>query len=574
MGACTGSGVAWNCTAGSSIANVNAAVASSADGAVISMAAGSYVWGSSLSFSTAKSTTIRCATVRGCTVTMSGPLWQWNNWGTTNKLYRISGFVFNSVGAYFIWLYGTGSAAATMTQLRFDNNTLNAGSSSSDIITFGETTGVKTTIYGVVDHNIFHTSSGNSRWIVNYAQAGAGTWPVGRIGTASNLFIEDNTFDDQSMVNAGSAALDTDGGPHTWVIRHNTFTNARIEHHGYYWSFPGPASSEVYENSFEQTSGVVLDGTYSIKHQGSGEWIVFNNKVKPGSGKGSPIIFQNYRSFYDSANLCDGTRTEDGNRAPLATYRGYPCNRQPGRNAAHELRPMYFWNNRWSDNSTIAPVLSCGDQPGVPNHCALHIVENRDYYVGGVTTQTSPTSPFSGASGMGFGTLANRPTTCTTGSEAGGGVGYWATDTSTLYRCSAANTWVAHYKPYTYPHPLVSGSTPPKPDGGVPKPDGSSPDGGAPFKDSQVVTRDSVALVDRAVSRDAAGAGDGASPGDRPAVDSAVDGRGGQPSGGGNGCGCTVGKAGAGSASWLAVLLLLVALVIRAREAPRVKPRR
>ena len=458
MAECTGSGSTWNCTAGSSIANINSAISNSTDGATITMAAGSYSWGSRLSFSTAKSTTLICATVRGCTVSMSGALWQWANWGATNKLYRISGFVFNGVSSYFIWLYGTGSSVATLTQFRFDNNTLNVASSGSDIITFGEVTGVNTTIFGVIDHNIFNTISGNSRWIVNYCQTKGVPWPVNRIGTANNLFIEDNTFNDKSMVNAGNAALDTDGGPLTWVIRYNTFTNARIEHHGYYWSFPGPANSEVYENSFTQNSGVVLDGTYSIKHQGSGEWIVFNNTVKPSSGKGYPIMFQNYRSFYDSANLCDGTRSEDGNRPGMT---GYPCNRQPGRNAAHELKPMYFWNNKWSDNTTITPNLSCGNQPPVPNYCSLHIVQNRDYYVGGVSAQTSPTSPFSGSTGIGFGTLVNRPTTCVTGSETGGGVGYWATDINTLYRCSASNTWTLHYTPYTYPHPLSQGGSTP-----------------------------------------------------------------------------------------------------------------
>src|SRR5262249_54083817 len=87
--------------------------------------------------------------------------------------------------------------------------------------------------------------------------------------------------------------------------------------------------------------------------------------------------------------------------------------------------------------------------------------------------QTSPTSPFNGTTGMGFGTFADLPPTCTptpppipSPGEAGGGVGYFATDQGpqgTLYQCSATDTWTVHYVPYTYPPPLVSGTPPPPP---------------------------------------------------------------------------------------------------------------
>jgi hypothetical protein len=63
---------------------------------------------------------------------------------------------------------------------------------------------------------------------------------------------------------------------------------------------------------------------------------------------------------------------------------------------------------------------------------------------------------------VGHGTLALRPTTCTTG------VSYLATDQGTwdtsggnhqgvFYTCTATNTWTLSYTPFTYPHPLVTG---------------------------------------------------------------------------------------------------------------------
>jgi len=96
----------------------------------------------------------------------------------------------------------------------------------------------------------------------------------------------------------------------------------------------------------------------------------------------------------------------------------------------------------------------------------LSIIANRDFYSESINqaAQTSPTSPFDGTSGTGHGTLANRPTTCTTS------VGYWATDQGNwnqsgsggqgeLFVCTAPNTWTLHYTPYSYPHPLIAGGT-------------------------------------------------------------------------------------------------------------------
>jgi len=197
-----------------------------------------------------------------------------------------------------------------------------------------------------------------------------------------------------------------------------------------------------------------------------------------------------YRAYGNSidggAPICDGTYTDafgdggvDGNRDPIETYQGYPCWHQPGRDFAGNLRPMYVWNNVWSDTLEMVSMVMEDHTELSPDYVQEHEQANRDYFNAvSASAQTSPTSPFDGISGMGFGTLANQPTTCstnplplagaafTTEGEIGGGVGYFATDDGaqgTLYRCSATDTWTVHYVPYVYPHPLVSGAAPPPP---------------------------------------------------------------------------------------------------------------
>jgi hypothetical protein len=110
------------------------------------------------------------------------------------------------------------------------------------------------------------------------------------------------------------------------------------------------------------------------------------------------------------------------------------------------LEPIY----EWLDNSSAGTLWS--------NFNTATLLQNTEYYLG-------QTSGCSGAqtTGVCSGTLASRPTTCTAG------VGYWATDQGNwnqsgsggqgeLFVCGAGNTWSLYYEPYTYPHPLVSGT--------------------------------------------------------------------------------------------------------------------
>ncbi len=121
-----------------------------------------------------------------------------------------------------------------------------------------------------------------------------------------------------------------------------------------------------------------------------------------------------------------------------STRHAYSC-----RLGGNILDPVYQWLN------TINGGL---DEVGNFGQLSTNVALNRDVYRG--------TSSFNGTTGVGVGTLANRPVTCTPF------VAYWATDqgfwnnktpgvaAGQLYKCTATNTWTLWYVPYTYPNPL------------------------------------------------------------------------------------------------------------------------
>jgi|SRR5271166_1912824 len=96
---------------------------------------------------------------------------------------------------------------------------------------------------------------------------------------------------------------------------------------------------------------------------------------------------------------------------------------------------------------------------------------NQDYYYDCGSGNSSCSGGFTGNAGTGYGSLASRPSTCTAGpggtyftSPTGSyGVAYFATDANggngELYVYSSSNTWTAIYQPFTYPHPLVNGTS-------------------------------------------------------------------------------------------------------------------
>src|SRR5260370_9377361 len=115
--ACTGSGAVWSCPAGTTAADVNAAISSASDGATITFANGSYSGGWSLL--TTNGVTLICAT--GATCTHSGTVTLSFYTTIITKFYRVSGFTFTGSG-FVIEFCSPGSCSRGVTQVTVDHN--------------------------------------------------------------------------------------------------------------------------------------------------------------------------------------------------------------------------------------------------------------------------------------------------------------------------------------------------------------------------------------------------------------------------------------------------------------------
>lgn len=509
--ACTGSATTWSCAAGSASSDISSAINSASDGATITFAAGSYSL-SGVYFSLSKGATLICATspqavgaatTNPCTISTSGTAFGTTAYSPNNThLYRISGFTFSSSGVP-IWFCSQGGCTGSFSQIRIDHNTFNLSGSAG--IIFGDSSSVVTQA-GVVDHNLF-TSGGSLLYLELLGTFNPSTANP-PLAKSNNLFVENNTMTTTTLTDAGSGCIDGWSSAFSVVFRYNTVTNCRILSHGVPHG-GGPANFEVYGNTIIMNSGSMNageGGCYRCVHdQGANTMMVFNNVLTAVTKDSDPMAFLHYRddgtgpsdSAGDVPPACDGTVSgkawpgttstfSDGNRSPASVWYGYPCFRQPGRDISGAYKPIYAWNNSWSDTGAIVPlayddawsgIAPPGCAAGASGNCdysSVHVLPNREYYNAvSASAQTSAVTPFNGLTGMGFGLLANRPTTCVTSTESAlgngaAGVGYFATDVGsqgTLYTCSATNTWTVYYTPYTYPHPLVSGggSTGPAP---------------------------------------------------------------------------------------------------------------
>lgn len=314
---------------------------------------------------------------------------------------------------------------------------------------------------GLWDHITCNGASGGNphcfqiqgAWGIQTAQTQF-TRPI-QLGTNHMTYLEDSTI---NYVTPPDGGADHYSGARV-VARYNTVTKTELfGWHGADSSFRGIHSFEHYRNALTNNSQSWVTG-----NQRSGNGIDFENTATGNYTGLAYSIYRNPNSGFASSwwqlhrGWCGGTNPYDGNIGGTGRPAGYPCFDQqgwffgPGPNGTKTLTPQYFFLNR-INGVLVDPQSGTGHELEDG-----YIRKNVEFY----SDVWASCSGASCTTGVGVGTLANRPASCTPG------VGYWATDQGTwnqapgtpggqgvLYKCTAPNTWTRYYTPYTYPHPL------------------------------------------------------------------------------------------------------------------------
>ncbi|MBV6433881.1 MAG: hypothetical protein IANPNBLG_04115 [Bryobacteraceae bacterium] len=293
--------------------------------------------------------------------------------------------------------------------------------------------------YGLIDHNLFQDALNGVD--IEGAQSGD-TYPgdlswsqAMQFGTVNAVYIEDNNFV-YTMILDG--AFDSYAGARL-VFRYNNVVGTNIGGHGLdSGGLRSTLWADINNNTFSNPGSAI----YTMGNTRGGSFLLWNNIVS--NGYNSFWWIQNYRSdssYTSSWGPCDGTNSRDQNSSGK---QGYPCQDQVGRGTNQGSYPQYSWRNTFKGSAptTAANFYVCGYQDCIRAR-TYHLLENRDYF--------NEVTPFNGSAGVGVGSLASRPSTCTAG------VAYFATDQGaqgTLYQCAFGNKWNVYYVPYSYPHPL------------------------------------------------------------------------------------------------------------------------
>ncbi len=482
--------IAATCDSDGSAASVQACHDAAADGDTITVPSGSFAWTTTVSFTKAItlqgagaiSSTNGGAGTTGSDVTTivdHHPTSEHKLLGFTvasGKTARLTAINFLSDGTTTNTQAGMIQISGGSNCIRIDHNhftySVTTGGAPSTIAVYGGVT-------GVIDHNYFDQPLGNGPvgvYLQNGVQPGDAEYSAANdYGSDKFIYMEDNRWRNGYLGDANT-------GGQRFVYRYNTGVMEFDDTHqgqGYVANHgitPGRGRSSRAFEFYKNVMGAQSPG--------------LNKSPMPING-GTGIVWGNTISQYRYVTSLDYTRKDNTTYNYLTTPTswgncdgttgtvwdgpggGYPCLDQPGRGQGdllsgsfpnvintrtgtaaqviQALSPIYVFNN------TLNPAgYSPTPITNIQGPAAL-IQANREFYQQFGTN--GETGTFDGTRGVGEGLLSARSSTCTTG------VGYWATDTQTLYVASATNVWSIYYQPYTYPHPLTGVNPNPTPRG-------------------------------------------------------------------------------------------------------------
>jgi hypothetical protein len=405
-------GMATIAAASASYAHVAAAIALASAGDSVTFPAGSATWNSRLEITTGINLIGAGIGVTNITsgYTGTGDYFDKTNYlisylptASLDETFRLSGFTLDCdslCGAIFL----ENTTTTPITKIRVDHvRVVNAGGYGGvNLMVYGH-------IYGVADNNVFPV------FTTRFFGLNSGTWSNFNYvyGSADQFYLEDNTLG----IASGGDNIYLEGGGRVG-LRYNTITQTIdtsggiINSHGNQGNANHAAMGcEAYENTYAA-------GTY------------WNIPLSVNGGKA--LFYNNAITTTNDTDLIVNEETFDSENLPANSPNGQP----------QHISDTYIFNNTRNTTTIYNAYFPYNKAFSLDYGGATGVVPRNDVHY------WKQVSSFDGTTGVGVGLLAARPATCTTG------VGYWATDTSILYRAVATNTWEAYYAPYTYPHPL------------------------------------------------------------------------------------------------------------------------
>jgi hypothetical protein len=345
-------------------------------------------------------------------------------------------------------------------------------------------------VIGVVDHNTFLASAGsismyiyNRRWN-NQGTTADGSWiDSSHFGTSQFLFIEDNIF----TLDTAYALLDGYAGTR-WVFRHNSVTRGHLEIHGTDSAgrLRGGRAFEVYNNSFAGPT----QGDYVINGR-SGVFVIHDNVTTGITNPGLHLAYYRMCFPFWDASTADGTNRWDVNlvggpffsgtaggggstTAIVSTARWTPnqwagysikktSNNGTGQTASEIVSntstTITYLGTGGFDFGTPSKVMTFNSGDTFEIYKVLHSIDQPGRSGGSLIMADPPLLP------SGWNNQITEPCYEWNNVKTEGG-GFHFGAANAVIRANEHyfnNTQAPGYTPYTYPHPLTSGSGQPNP---------------------------------------------------------------------------------------------------------------